>query len=102
MSDNGDRLSAPFPYFGGKSNIAHIVWAALGDVKHYLEPFFGSGAVLLARPDYRQGYHVETVCEKDAHVANAYRSMQFAPDEVAKYCDWRLASKPLRPFGEKA
>ena len=45
-------LKAPFPYFGGKSSIADLVWQALGDVKHYLEPFFGSGAILLARPNY--------------------------------------------------
>jgi hypothetical protein len=44
-------LKAPFPYFGSKSRIAGTVWHALGDVKHYIEPFFGSGAVLLARPN---------------------------------------------------
>ena len=42
-------LQAPFPYFGGRSTIAHKVWSALGDVKMYMEPFFGSGAVLLNR-----------------------------------------------------
>lgn len=46
-------MKAPFPYFGGKSTVAPIIWKALGQPKHYIEPFFGSGAVLLARPDYR-------------------------------------------------
>jgi site-specific DNA-adenine methylase len=81
-------LSAPFPYFGGKSTVAKIVWAALGQPKHYIEPFFGSGAVLLARPDYNPQKHMETICDKDGFVANAWRGMQFAPDEVARYCDW--------------
>jgi len=87
-NDNEVKLSAPFPYFGGKSIIAEKVWKFLGYVKHYIEPFFGSGAVLLRRPDYDQQTHVETVCDADGHVANVWRSLQFAPDEVAKWCDW--------------
>ena len=40
-----------FPWFGGKSAVADLVWSALGpDVKNYVEPFFGSGAVLFGRP----------------------------------------------------
>lgn len=83
-----ERIAAPFPYFGGKSLIADRVWAALGDVKHYIEPFFGSGAVLLARPDYDSTRHVETVCDADGFVANVWRALQFDPDEVARWCDW--------------
>ena len=81
-------LKAPFPYFGGKSTVAPVVWAALGQPKHYIEPFFGSGAVLLARPDYNPQKHMETICDKDGFVANCWRGMQLAPDELAKYCDW--------------
>lgn len=68
--------------------MAPVIWAALGQPKHYIEPFFGSGAVLLNRPDYNPQKHMETVCDKDGHVANAWRGMQFAPDELAKFCDW--------------
>jgi len=82
------RLQAPFPYFGGKSKIAPLVWRALGDVKHYMEPFFGSGAVLLQRPNYDPQRHIETVCDADGYVANVWRAIQFAPDEVAHWCDW--------------
>ena len=81
-------LKAPFPYFGGKSTIAADVWAAIGQPKHYLEPFFGSGAVLLARPDYNPAKHMETICDKDGYVANVWRSLQMEPDAVAKVCDW--------------
>jgi len=49
-------LKAPFPYFGGKSKIAHIVWQALGQPPVYIEPFFGSGAVLLSRKNYDPKY----------------------------------------------
>jgi len=81
-------LTAPFPYCGGKSQVADIVWQALGDPAHYLEPFFGSGAVLLARPGYNPTRHVETVCDADGLLCNVWRGIQFAPDEVAKWCDW--------------
>lgn len=54
-------LAAPFPYFGGKARIADRVWQALGKVDHYLEPFFGSGAVLLRRPDWAPDC-IEKVC----------------------------------------
>jgi len=81
-------LKAPFPYFGGKSSVAPVVWAALGQPKHYIEPFFGSGAVLLNRPDYNPGKHMETVCDKDGHLANVWRALQLDPDAVAKVCDY--------------
>lgn len=78
-------LQAPFPYFGGKSAIADRVWAALGNPERYIEPFFGSGAVLLRRPAVGKS---EIVCDKDGYVANVWRALQFAPDETAKWCDW--------------
>ena len=43
-------LRAPFPWFGGKSRAADVVWRAFGNVPNYVEPFAGSLAVLLARP----------------------------------------------------
>jgi hypothetical protein len=45
-----EPLKAPFPWFGGKSKVADLVWERFGDVQNYVEPFFGSGAVLLGRP----------------------------------------------------
>ena len=81
-------LKAPFPYFGGKSTVAPIIWEALGQPKHYIEPFAGSCAILLGRPDYNPQKHMETICDKDGYVANVWRSLQMEPDEVAKVCDW--------------
>jgi DNA adenine methylase len=42
-----EQLEAPFPWFGGKRKVASLVWARFGEVVNYVEPFFGSGAVLL-------------------------------------------------------
>lgn len=82
------NLKAPFPYFGGKGLIADIVWIHLGDVKQYIEPFFGSGAVLLKRPQTKLDKIYEIVNDKDGFISNVWRSIQFSPDEVAKWCDW--------------
>lgn len=81
-------VKAPFPYFGGKSMVADIVWQRLGDVKQYIEPFFGSGAVLLRRPPTHHTLNYEIVNDADGFVANAWRSLQHDPNAVAKYCDW--------------
>jgi hypothetical protein len=81
-------LKAPFPYFGGKSTVADVIWAALGQPKHYIEPFAGSCAILLNRPDYNPIKHMETINDKDGYVANVWRSLQMEPDAVAKVCDW--------------
>jgi hypothetical protein len=81
-------MKAPFPYFGAKAPVANFVWAALGSPKHYIEPFFGSGAVLLARPNYAPTETMESVCDKDGFLANVWRAMQAAPEEVARWCDY--------------
>lgn len=81
-----EPLQAPFPYFGGKSKVADIVWEHFGDVSNYVEPFFGSGAVLLRRPDWHENT-METVNDNDCYVANFWRAMQREPDTLADICD---------------
>lgn len=34
-------LRAPFPWFGGKSRAASVIWRAFGNVPNYVEPFAG-------------------------------------------------------------
>jgi DNA adenine methylase len=77
-------IKAPFPWFGGKSRVAPLVWDYFGEVKNYVEPFFGSGAVLLGRPSVPG---TETINDKDCFVANFWRALQSNPKGVAKYCD---------------
>lgn len=85
-------LRAPFPWFGGKSRAAHIVWERFGDVANYIEPFAGSLAVLLARPTPPQ---IETVNDLDCMVANFWRATQKAPEAVAKFADWPVNEADL-------
>jgi site-specific DNA-adenine methylase len=85
-------LRAPFPWFGGKSRAAHLVWAAFGDVPNYVEPFFGSGAVLLGRPTPAR---IETVNDIDAYLSNFWRAVTAAPGEVARWADWPVNEADL-------
>lgn len=78
-------LPAPFPWFGGKRRVAKPVWARFGAVKNYVEPFFGSGAVLLGRPPPISGN--ETVNDLDGFVANFWRSIKHSPEETARWAD---------------
>lgn len=79
------ELDAPFPWFGGKRDVADRVWSALGNVSHYIEPFFGSGAVLLRRPHEAK---FETVNDIDGLLANFWRAIRFDPQAVADHADW--------------
>ena len=76
---------APFPYFGGKRNAAPIVWGLFGDVDHYVEPFCGSCAMLLARPQNHRR-KIETVNDADGMLVNVWRAIRNAPEVVAKEC----------------
>ena len=77
-------MIAPFPWFGGKSRVADIVWDRFGDVANYVEPFFGSGAVLLSRPHVPA---IETINDLDCMVANFWRALQHDPEAVAYHAD---------------
>ncbi len=79
------RIHPPYVWFGGKRKVAGVVWAALGDVDHYVEPFFGGGSVWLLRPHEPR---LETVNEYDGFVANFWRAVQADPDGVADGMDW--------------
>jgi hypothetical protein len=70
------------------------VWAALGDVDNYVEPFAGSLAVLLGRP----GSHrrkCETVNDADAFLANFWRALAADPEAVAYHADWPVNETDL-------
>lgn len=79
------KLKAPFPYFGGKSRAASIIWDRLGDVPNYVEPFCGSMAVLLNRP---HAPNLETVNDIDCFIANWWRSVIADPYGVAAAADY--------------
>jgi len=86
-------LSAPFPYFGGKSRVAAEVWSRFGNPARYVEPFAGSLAVLLARPLPFAGR--EVVNDADGLVANFWRAAVADPAAVAEHADWPATENDL-------
>lgn len=83
---------APFPWFGGKSQAAPVIWEALGDVAHYVEPFAGSLANLLNRPHpCNRAYFSETVNDADGLLVNAWRAIQQCPEETAAAASWPVS-----------
>jgi hypothetical protein len=86
-------LSFPAPYYGGKRKAAEIVWNAFGEVDHYVEPFCGTAAVLLAtraHPSRR-----ETVNDASGYIVNALRALKYFPDETAEYATWPVSETDL-------
>ena len=88
-------LKGPFPWFGGKCRCAAEVWKALGPVDNYVEPFGGSLAVLLNRPDERWRVAAETVNDADSYLSNFWRAIAHDPQEVAHWADWPVIETDL-------
>ena len=87
-------LRAPFPYYGAKRRLAAAIWERLGNPTVYVEPFAGSCAVLLARPDGAGPR--EIVCDLDGGIANFWRAVAADPLEVAHWADWPTIHQDLQ------
>ena len=83
----------PFPYYGGKSRWAPLVWNRLGNPNVYVEPFAGSLAVLLARPD-GPGPR-EVTCDLDGGLCNFWRAVSADPEAVAYWADYPTIHQDL-------
>jgi len=58
------------------------VWDRLGFCQSYVEPFFGSGSIMLASPYIPEQ---ETVSDINGMIVNLYRSIKYNPIETANY-----------------
>jgi DNA adenine methylase len=72
----------PFAYFGGKTRLADQIVGLLPMHEHYVEPFAGSLAVLLAKPRSR----METVNDLDGDLMTFWRVLRDQPGELAEAC----------------
>lgn len=75
-------LKPPFTYYGGKINTAERIVALLPEHLHYVEPYCGSLAVLLAKPPSR----METVNDLDGDLVTFWRVLREQPDDLARMC----------------
>jgi site-specific DNA-adenine methylase len=86
-------LKASWPAFGGKASIAKLVWERFGNVDNAIEPFCNSAAMMLKNP--WGGAHYETINDLNCFVANYWRSVKMAPDQVAEHSDWPVSEVDL-------
>lgn len=75
-------MKPPMPYFGGKTRLAGQIAALLPEHEHYIEPFAGSLAVLLAKPPSE----METVNDLDGKLMTFWRVLRDRPAELARVC----------------
>ena len=93
-------LKPPFTYFGGKTAIADRIVALLPDHRHYMEPFAGSLAVLLAKRPANQ----ETVNDIDGRLMTFWRVLRDRPAELIRACSLTPHSRDeyQASYGESA
>lgn len=75
-------MKPPISYYGGKSRLAPWIASLLPAHRVYVEPFFGSGAVLFAKAP---AVH-EVVNDLDGNVVCFFRVLRERPKELARAC----------------
>lgn len=75
-------MKPPIPYFGSKSTLAPWIVSLLPEHEHYVEPFAGSLAVLLAKAPSRH----ETVNDRSRVLMTFWRVLRDRPDELVRAC----------------
>ena len=75
-------LSPPMPYYGSKQSIADQIVDLLPPHRHYVEPYGGSLAALLAKPVSV----METVNDLDANLMTFWRVLRDRPEDLARVC----------------
>lgn len=67
-------------YVGSKWNLSKWIIGQMPEHKVYLEPFFGSGAVLFNKPRA----NIETVNDVDGNITNLFKVIREQPEQLAK------------------
>ncbi|MFC3984932.1 DNA adenine methylase [Streptosporangium jomthongense] len=76
------RLAPPMPYYGSKQTLGPAIAALLPEHQHYIEPYGGSLAVLLAKRPSAQ----ETVNDLSRELMTFWRVLRDRPADLARAC----------------
>jgi len=82
-------VKPPFAYYGGKTTLAPQIAALLPAHEHYVEPFAGSLAVLLAKKPSR----AETVNDLDGDLMTFWRILRDRPEDLQRVCEFTPHSR---------
>lgn len=75
-------MKPPFPYFGAKGTIAERIVSLLPEHEHYVEPYAGSLAVLLAKSPAK----METVNDLDGDLMTFWRVLRDREADLERVC----------------
>lgn len=75
-------MKPPMPYYGGKTTLGPTIAELLPAHRHYVEPFAGSLAVLLAKPPS----DMETVNDLDGGLMTFWRILRDRPGDLERVC----------------
>jgi DNA adenine methylase len=75
-------MRPPMAYYGGKTTMATRITELLPEHAHYVEPFAGSLAVLLAKAPSR----METVNDLDGDLMTFWKVLREQPADLARMC----------------
>jgi DNA adenine methylase len=76
-------------YVGSKWNMAKWIIQQMPEHDVYLEPFFGSGAVLFNKPPTK----IETVNDIDGNIVNLFKVIREKPQELARLIEFTPYSR---------
>ena len=80
-------------YPGAKWGMAEQIISLMPKHRSYLEPFFGSGAVLFNKPKSA----IETVNDIDGEIVNFFRVLRECPEELADAVSMTPCGKAGQP-----
>jgi len=98
MKNEFSKMKSLFGYMGGKTKIAPKIVELIPPHKVYVEPFFGSGAVMLQK-GYPQvsdsGEYREVVNDIDHNLVNVYKVLREEPKKLKRYLDYMEYSEEM-------
>lgn len=75
-------LTSPVPYYGSKQTLAPAIAELFPAHDHYVEPYAGSLAVLLAKKPSR----METASDLDGDLMHFWKTLRDQPEELERVC----------------
>lgn len=91
--------SQPLKWHGGKHYLAKRIIELMPPHVHYVEPYFGGGAVLFAKPSKWIEGHSEVVNDIDGELMNFWRvlaSPKWFPSFARQSCKVDLQARGIR------